>query len=206
MSALKIVINRQSRALSTYNGGAQSIPALYQSNSQDLIIQVIDPTGAFSTPYSIVDLNGKGLRVAVGATPTGTSGGPTPLALQTSFTWDSTNKWFTGSLALNTAAVDSFIGAAASAQAYFEINLTDSGNRETLFQSTFQLSAVVDEATSTVPNPTDSYLTAAESFATFAKRVGGNGETIVLKSPGGIYAREIGIADDGSLIDNIITL
>lgn len=206
MSALKLVINRQSRSLVNYGGGILSVPPLFQSNKQDLIVQVVDPTGSFGSPFSIVNLNGLGLRVAVGQTPTGTSGGPTPLALQTTWTWNATNSWFTGTLELNTAAVDSYISSAAARDAYFEVNIVDGSDRKTILQEVFSLKAVVDEATSTAPTPTDSYLTTAESLATFVKKTGGNGEVIILKSPGGIYAREIGIADDGSLIDNIITL
>jgi hypothetical protein len=109
-------------------------------------------------------------------------------------------------LECNTAAIDSHIGSAASAGAYFEINLTLSGNRITILQEQFTLKAVVDEATSTTPTPTDSYLTTAESRATFQPRVGANGDVLTLKSPSGIYGLEIGVSDTGEMIANVITL
>ncbi len=204
-SPVKLVIDRQAKQLVSYLGSVTSIPALFQSNVQDFIIQIVDPTGNLSVPNTIVDMGGKGLRVSVGATPTGSSGGPTPLALIAG-TWDSTNKWFTAALALNTTDVDTYIGSLSEKSAYFELNITESGNRNTILQSTFTIRAVVDELGSTVPSPTDQYLTRAESEAAFLKKKEGAGITWVAVSPNGIYGRELGVADDGTAIDNIIVL
>lgn len=207
MSALNLVIDRQSRKLVKFNGSIEAIPSIFQGNVIDIKVAVVDPTGSLAgAAYSKVNLGSYGLRVSIGATPTGTSGGPTPLALQNTFTWDSVDNSFSGSLACNTSAIDSHIGSAASQTAYFEVNLTLSGDRTTILQETFTLKAVVDEATTTAPTPTDSYLTSAEVLALFVRKVGANGDVIVLKSPSGIYGRELGVADDGSAIDNIITL
>lgn len=207
MSALNLVIDRQNRRLVNYNGSITTIPPVFQGNVIDLKITVVDPTGSLSgAAYSKVALGSYGLRASIGATPTGTSGGPTPLALQNTFTWDSLDNSFSGSLECNTAAIDSHIGSAASAAAYFEVNLTISGTRITILQEVFTLKAVVDEATSTAPTPTDTYLTGADSLALFVKKVGNNGEVIVLKSPGGIYGLELGVSDTGEMISNVITL
>jgi hypothetical protein len=206
MSLLRLAIDRQNKALVSFNGSPTSIPALFQGNTQDFEITFVDPPTGLQGSYTKVDLGTDGLRVAIGDTPTGTPGGPTPLAIQTTWTWDSANKNFTASIALNTAAIDSFLGTAASKQAYFEVNVTTAGNRITTLQTTFPLDAVVDEQTSTAPTPTDQYLTKAEQLAAFVQYISANGKTIVLKSPSGIYGRELGVADDGSPIDNIITL
>lgn len=207
MSALNLYIDRQNKKLVDYNGSVVSLPALFQGNVVDLKIAILDPTGSKTgARYSLVNAGSYGLRVSVGATPTGTAGGPTPLALQNSFTWNASDSTFSGSLELNTAAIDSHIGTAASAVAYFEVNLTLAGNRTTVLQEAITLRAVVDEATTTAPTPTESYFTNNESLALFVKKVGNAGEVIVLKSPNGVYGREIGVADDGSAIDNIITL
>lgn len=207
MGALNLVIDRQSRKLVSYNGSITAIPAAFQGNVIDLKITVVDPTGSLSgAAYSKVNLNGYGVRVSIGAQPTGSSGGPTPLALQTSFTWDASDSSFSGSLECNTSAIDTHIGTSASATAWFEVNLTLSGNRTTILQETFTLKAVVDEATSTVPTPTDSYLTAAESRSTFQPRVGAAGDVLVLKSANGVYGLEIGVSNTGEMTTNVITL
>ena len=206
MSLIKLAIDRQSRKLVSYNGSATALPDLFQSNNQNFQIQVVDPDPTILGGYTAVDLGSSGLRVSVGATPTGTTGGPTPLAIQNTWTWVTASKWFTGALAMNTAAIDSHIGTAASVTAYFEINITDSGDRETILQITFNLRAVVDELASNAPSPTDQYLTKAEVLALFVKFINTAGDTVVFKSPDGVYGREIGVANDGTAVDNVIVL
>src|SRR5690349_15376614 len=125
-STLRLVIDRQNKTLVDYQGSIKTLPVLYQSNSPTLQISFVDPTGnVFSgSPYSLVDMSSYGLRVSIGQTPTGTAGGPTPLTLQDTFTWNSTGNYFTADLSLAVAAIESYIGSAASRSAYFEVNLT----------------------------------------------------------------------------------
>ncbi len=207
MSEIRLAINRQSQSLVDYLNCVTQIPALFQSNVQAFRIYVVDPNPAnILGGYVLVDMGTSGIRMAVGDTPTGTSGGPTPLTFQNTFTWNAAGKYFTGSLNLNVAAVATFIGSAASKSAYFEINETASADRITLFQSGVTLKAVVDEMTASVPDPSEHYLTQTESQAAFVKFINEPGATIVLKSPNGVWGREIGVNDDGSAMDNIITL
>lgn len=201
---IRLAISRQSKTLVPYNGSSTSIPDQYQSNVQDLIIQIVDETGSLKTPYTVIDMSDYGLRVSVGNTPTGDSGGPTPLTLQDTFPWDSANKWFVASLPFNVAAVDMFIGSLPSKAAFFEVNTTLAGVRNTLLQTNVLLRAVVDEGTTTAPTPTDSYLTKAESLATFPKKKGDPGQTQVFVSPSGAWGLEIGIDDTGTPFQNII--
>jgi len=204
-SILKLTVDRQNKTLVSFSGSVGSIPDCFQSNILSLQIQIVDPTGSFNPAYSIVDMNGFGLRASVGGAPTGTSGGPTPLALQDTFAWDSTNKWFTADLALNTTAIDNFIGALQLATAYFELNLTASGNRLTILQKPFALRAVVDELTSTAPSPTDQYLTRAEIISQFMPLKGANGQTFILVSPNGSISAELGIDNNGNLTTKILS-
>lgn len=197
-SVLKLIVNRQNRNLPGINGTVAQIPDLFQSNTLTLIVQVVDPTGIFNNPYSIVDLSGFGLRASVGGPPTGASGGPAPLALQDTFVWDAVNNWFSADLAMNTAAIDAFIGSASSINAYFELNLTISGTRMTILQQQFILRAVVDELASTVPTPTDVYLPKSEILALLSAKL-----DKIMKSPSGTWGRELGIADDGTPTDSI---
>lgn len=197
-SILKLSIDRQNKKLISVNGSVGSMPDLFQSNIVTLQVQIFDPTGptSLSAP-TIVDAGTYGLRASVGATPAGTTG-EIPVALQDTFTWDATNKWFTADLALNTSGVDTLIGAAPSVLAYFELNLTIAGGRNTILQTTFNLRAVVDELAGTVPTPTDQYLTKAECLALFAKYINDAGRTITLTSPTTGKLIELGANDDGS--------
>jgi|ERR1051326_1976426 hypothetical protein len=204
MGLLILTVDRQNEVLVPYLGSVPSLPALFQSNVKALRVQVVDPTGNPMNPYSLVDVSKYGLRASVGDTPTGAAGGPTPLALQDTFFWNSKGFYFEADLLLNTTAVDAFLGPLPARQAYFELNLTLGGNRITILQTTFTLKAVVDELTAIAPTPTDQYLTKAECLALFAKLVGDLGQRIVLRSANGLYGRELGCNDDGSAADNII--
>lgn len=208
MSLLKLTVDRQNETLAARNGTPTTLPALFQYNVKPLQIQFVDPTGQIGTgtDYSPVDMSGFGLRVALTPTPTGTPGGPAVLALQTSWTWNAANQWFTGSLDLSSSAIESYLAGNASATAYFEITLTQSGNRITAFQSQITLKAVGDEGTATAPSLTEQYLTKSETQAGFVPRVMENGGTIVIPSANGAYAIELKCNDDGSFSASTITL
>lgn len=201
-STLKLVVDRQNRRLNTQFGTVAQIPDLFQSNTITLQVQVVDPGQTALQQPTVVDLAAYGMRAAVGVQPTGTAGGPTPLALQDTFTWDPNNKWFTADLALNTVGIDAAIGALASVTAWFELNLTLAGARTTILQNNFLLRAVVDELTSNVPTPTDQYLTKAESVNTFMPRTGAAGDVLTLVSPDGSKRVQIGIDNNGVFTTN----
>lgn len=189
------------------NGTPTTLPPFFQYNIKPLQIQVVDPNGTFgSSPYDIIELNGKALRVAITPDPTGSAGGPTALALETTWTWNSTGKYFTGSLDLSTAAIGTYIGTAAFKTANFEVTLVDGGNRTTLYQGTVTLRAAGDEGTATAPEPAELYLPKSDSDARYVKREGDAGEVIVVKSANGTYALEIVCNDDGTPGLNVITL
>jgi hypothetical protein len=208
MGLLLVTVDRQNKKLVSLNGSVGNIPPLFQTETVTIRLTVVDPTGNFNAPYSTVDLNGYGLRASVGQQPTGSSGGPAPLALQIEggFVYNPAGKYFQGDLNLSTAEVAAYIGAAAFKPAYFELNLTTAGNFNPILQETFTLKAVVDEGTVVAPNPVDTFLTKGQSLALFAKLINDIGARIVLKSQNGVYGRELGVADDGTGIDNIINL
>lgn len=208
-SPLILAIDRQNCKLVSTTlvvGSVAVLPKMFQGNTRYLEITVVDPAGTLgSGSYSKVDLGSSSLRVSIGSTPTGTAGGPTPLALQTSFTWDALNSKFTGELALNVAAIDSFLGTASNATAYFEINIVDAGNRITILQERVTLVAVVDEATSTAPTPTDSYFTGSESDARYVLKQFNAGDAILMVSADGTKKGLVYWGDDGSFHADPIT-
>lgn len=169
-------------------------------------IQVVDPTGLFNAPYSAIDLASYSLRVGLWPSPTGTAGGPASLAIQTTWTWNAANKYFTGSLDLSSSAIEDFIGSATERTAYFEVTLSQSGNRITLYQGTVSLKAVGDEGTTTAPGAADTYLTRAETQSGFVPRVMENGGVIIIPDANGVYALELGCNTDGTMRANIVTL
>lgn len=209
-SQLTLTVDIQNNALVSLNGSPTSLRNFFQSNTKTLRVQCVNPLSAVfpqvsSQSYVVQNMAAFSLRAAIGDTPEGVTG-PTPLALQDTFVYDPVNNWFTGSLALNTTGIDTFLGVAASKTAYFELNLTLAGQRITILQTTFTLFAVVDELSGTVPTPTDKFLTAAETQTQFVPRQMENGATIVIPSLSGVYAVEIGCNDDATVKLNVITL
>jgi len=208
-SPLILAIDRQNCKLvstSLVVGSVAALPKLFQGNTRFLEITVVDPAGTLgSGTFSKVDLSASSLRVSIGSTPTGTAGGPSPLALQTAFTWDAFESKFTGSLALNVDAINDHIGAAAAQQAVFEINIVDAGDRITILQEIITLVAVVDEATDTAPTPADSYLTSIESDARYVLKQFSAGDAIVFVSPDGTKRGLVYWGDDGSFHADSIT-
>jgi len=206
-SDLFLVVDMQNRRLVSMNGSPSSLPDQFQSNNISLRVQCVNPSLSTlplgSTTYSIQNMSTFGMRVAVGDTPEGAVG-PTPLALQTGMAWDGPSSSFLGTLALNTAAIDGFLGTKASASAYFEVNLTILGTRITILQTQFTLRAVVDELSGTAPVPTDQYATLNESKALFMPRTGAPGDVLTLTSPNGLIKVELGIDNNGQFTTNII--
>ena len=143
------------------------------------------------------------MRAAVGPAPMGTVG-PSVIALQPAMAWDATNQWFAGDLALNTTDVDNYIGSASSKPAYFELNLTINGVRITILQTTFTLTAVLDELLSLVPTPVDTFRTAAESDAKYAWQKGAPGQTQIVVSPNGQWGIEFGCDNNGQFFTKSI--
>src|SRR5947209_8045359 len=170
MGLIILAINRQTQALVSYKNCVTTVPAMFQGNTQAFQIYTVDPDPTnLLGGFVPVNMSGSGLRMALGDTPTGTSGGPTPIALQDTWTWDPVTLSFSASLNLNVVAVDTFLESAAAKSAYLEINQTASGGRTTLLQTAVSLRAVVDELTSAAPTPVDQYLTKAEISAVYAK-------------------------------------
>lgn len=195
-SNLTLVIDRQNRKLVSYLGSPAQMPDLFQNNVISLAVQVVDPPAVSLTTYSLVDLAGVSLRVEVSDTPVGNASA-TLLALQDTFTWDPVGKKFTADLGLNTAAVDSFIGALSLRTAYFEVNLAV-GNRTTILQTTFNLKAIADKTNSTVPAPSNIYPTLAEVLALLTAK-----QDRIIKSPSLTYGRELGVTDTGDPTESI---
>lgn len=200
----------QTGGLVSFNGSLSSLPALYQYNTRSLRLQFVNPSPAtsplgsatFST-YSPQNMVNYSPRVAITPTPTGTGGGPAVLALQTVFAWDNTNQWFTGSLALNTTAIDSFIGTQPNAVAHFEITLIQpDATRFTPLGVPVTLNAAGDEGTSNAPAQTAQYLTADETRALFVPRIMAAGDVITFVSPLGSKKAELGLSDDGTFSTN----
>jgi len=214
---LVLTVDIVNKVLVALNGTPTQLPSQFQTNTANLQIQCVLPSqtslpvgSRTSIDYIVQNMAAYGMRAAVGATPEGESAvggapGPAPIALQANMVWDAPSQSFLGTLNFNTVAVDDFIGESASALAYFELNLTISGTRITILQTTFSLKANVDQtAGGSSPTPVNYYYTKEDSDNRYVKKVGLAGETFILTSPNGAYQLEIGCDNNGQLTTNLV--
>lgn len=165
--------------------------------------------------YSQVSLTNLELRVAVGPR----AGAEAVLAYQP--TWakqsalDSEGKsgYFYADLDLATSALNTAISTNDSLSTYIEFALQRSGatNFQPVYQQLIQVLAVVKDpaGASSVPTPADQYLTSAQNYNLFVAWdnsliPANSGRLIRLVSPDGTRIREIGIGNNGEMIDNVI--
>ena len=183
-----------------------SAPCFVQGDSVPLTI-------TFTKDGVAQDYNGYALAVSLSGgvagsgdgKPTGTAGGPTPIALQTSWSWSSLNNRFSGTLNLNTTEFRDLLGALDKGTSVLEISASAPSGAVESYQYSARIFAEVHEAAggTTAPTPEEDFPTRAEALALFARLVGLDGQCIVLVSPDGTRRRTIGVNNDGSAKDDI---
>ena len=72
------------------------LPSIFREDYIDLQIQLLEPSGSLTDPYTIVDISSLSLQVAIGLPDA------TPEALQSTWTKNTSTNTFTGSLNINT--------------------------------------------------------------------------------------------------------
>lgn len=136
------------------NTSVQSPPSFSQGNTVTLRIRCLNPTANFplgSPPYSLVDVSGKTLQLALG-TKSGTSSTHYTELYSWSTSTDPADPYFYGDLPMNTAGISTLLGNSTDAKTYLEINLLVSGVPSTVFSDQVTVSAsVIKNSTLTVP-------------------------------------------------------
>ena len=188
--------------ISDRNGGAFTLPNFnkYETVPLEIVIVQADLGSAGLNRFSRADISPLSLSISINQT----FDSATPLAQQTFWSKDETTNTFSGELALNTASMNTYIGANDSKQAYFEIEIQEGTARSKIFTALVTLQNAVTQVTSTSPAPADEYYTKSQTVAQFVGKIMGAGETITITSPGGIYQRIIGVDDGGAPIDQIV--
>lgn len=202
--ALKLFANIRSKLLqvSDRNGGAFVLPNFNKYETIPLEIVLVEPdTAAIGLPqFRRIDISSLSISVAVNDTYDDAS----PLAYQPTFTKDEDLNMFSAELALNTAALNTYLGSSDTKAAYFEIEIQEGTARRKIYTAAITLQNAVTQVSSTTPTPVDEYLTKAQQVAQFVQKIMPASEQLTFTSPSGAYQRIIGVADDGSPIDQIL--
>lgn len=179
-----------------------TMPRLTQGDTISLRIYLLARTTTYplSSPFSVINNANLSLKVALG--PKNGTAGSTLYTQQ--FTWakDAANQYFYADLPLNTTAINTLIGAAESATAWFEVEYTQNGFPTTVFQQSVTVHAEVIETGSITLPAGETALSVEVANATFLKPEN-NGFTLVNPTTGQRMA--VYLADDGSLRAELIS-
>lgn len=172
----------------------------YETVPFEIVIVEPDTEATGLNRFARVDISNLSISIAIHSGYDTSS----PLAYQNTFTKDETNNVFSGELALNTAAMNAYIGANESKTGLLEIEIQEGTARNKIFTGSITLQNAVTQVTATAPTPVDEYLTKAQTSAQFVQKIMPAGELFTITSPSGAYQRIIGVDDGGAAIDQIL--
>lgn len=203
LSLISLYLNVPTKTLVSVNGSPTSIPAMFYGDKQTIQVFPVQPFSSNASqgyiPYS---LTGYVCNLTMAGAPNATNP-PTPFAAADGLTFTAIPapgySYFQGTLDLTQAGVGTFIGNAASAQAYFNIDVFDAALlRTTLFQNTFALNASIDTLAVGPPAPVASYLTANQIAALYVAIGAVPGKFITFQSKDGTKTKTLFLDNDGA--------
>lgn len=193
MGLIKLAIDRQNRKLVSFGESVTELPQLYQTNTQQFRIQIVDPetSNPFRAVYNAVDCSAMDLRLVIVGSVTGGDDTVIAALFEADWSYDTDNDWFTGSLELNTDEMAAFLDQVAYANAVLEINLMEGGLPTTILGSiqgstNIVISANGDDLSASGPTPIDSYYTQSQTEALWLTGTG-TPEGVKTAGPGRTY-------------------
>lgn len=172
------------------------VPLLFQGDTVPLEFQLLYRSETAPRQLSVVGASEYSVAIII------VSASGTQLAYQSSFSDDSTGKYKTGSIALNTAAIDTAIALAASTNqitAYLQIRVTDTtgATRTVYYAETIRINKTYISAATTVVPPSETAATESWVRGTFFPKAGTSGGDVkIMQSSGGYQFRHY-VDDDG---------
>lgn len=201
----KIFVNWLTKQLqvSDQNGGQVVLPPFYKYETVPWEVVIVEPdtSSVGVQKWRRVDISNLSLAMAIN----NTLDDATPLCYQSSFNKDEDLNIFSGSLAINTAAMNSHIGSSSEVDVYFEIETqegAESANK--VYQVGIKVKNSVAPIGAVVPTPVDEYFTKNQTTSQFMPNVGPAGRQQTYTSPGNVYQRIIGVTDEGQPVDQIV--
>ena len=135
------------------------LPTLFREDWIDLEITLVEPSGTITSPQTVVDVSSISIKAAIGNPDSD------PEAFQNTFTKDTANNKYTGTLNINTTEMEQAFTAASgnTIDRYFEIEVEGPSNHfHTVLQKSITLHK--DVIVNATVAPTD--VTSGSAFAT----------------------------------------
>ena len=185
--------------LGSKNAGAFTMPKLFQGDNVPFQIHILEPDPA-GTPNKFVnvDVSSMALKFAISDTPTGTSGSPTPFVTQFSWSKDTNENFFYGTVNFATSELNTYLGESDEKTAWLELEITESANVTTIYQGQVTIRAEVNETATVEVAPGETALSLEVAEQMFAKKYMNNGESITFPSEDGTKVTVIYTHNDGS--------
>lgn len=200
----KLFVNIQTKALqlSDRNGGVAVLPFFnkYETVPFEIVLVELDTSARGLPQYRRLDISPLSISVAINDTFDDAS----PLAYQPTFTKDEESNTFSAELALNTAALNTYLGSSDTKSAKFEVEIQEGTARTKILTLDVTLQNAVTQVGAVTPTPTDEYLTKSQQVAQFVQKLMPASEQLTFTSPSGNFQRIIGVDDSGSPVDQII--
>lgn len=204
-AALKLYLDwlNQKLVLGPNSSTAFQLKTFYASDILPLQIQMLEPVpGGSVNEYARPDISNISLQVAIADAP---GASPTILAGPGTWTKDISNAIFTGSLALNTAAMSTFMTGVTTATkaAWIQFKAAEGANSWTVFEGTIQIAQPLITTAFSAPAPGLTPLSLEDAVQRFVQFRASAGQTITLTSPDGNYQRIIGCRNDNQPQDDV---
>lgn len=198
-SVIKLYVNTYSKTLVNIGGSTILVPSLYYGDQPTFAVFPVIPIN--DNPllgYTSVDLTGMSGRITMAGQPNANSP-PTPFASLDGIAWNGSLNCFIGTVDMTQPAVKAFLASAIFQTAYFNVDFFDVAlERNTLFQSTFQLGASIDQVTAAPPSGAVVYPTLAQLLNIFVPVAATPGKRIEFQSDDGTIKESFGLRDDGT--------
>lgn len=183
-----------------------TLPNFKQGDVMPFRIWLLARTTSYPTisPFTVVNIAAISLKMAIG-TKSGTGTGS---HLVNQFSWNKSadNQYFYANVAFNTTELNSAIGSSESLSGkWLEIEFTQDGYPTTVLQRQVTIDADVIKGASTTLPAGQVAMTAEEANATFVKKFGGNGDSIILVSADGTKKRMLYVDNNGNLMSDLIS-
>lgn len=192
----------KSLQISDTNGGAFQLPNFHKYETIPLKIVIVEPdlTSKGLNKFARVDVSGLSLTVSINETFDDAA----PLVQQATWAKDEELNCFQAELPMNTAAMNSYLGASDTKTAYLEIEVQEGTARSKILVQQITIQNSVTQIGTITPAPVDEYFTKAQTAAQFWPMVGAPGAQLTITSPSNTYNRILGVDDGGAAIDIIL--
>lgn len=185
------------------NRGGFQLPPFFQGDVVPFQVYIVEQNPDHPSAQIVLPIDNMSLKVAFGEAPTGTAGGPSPFVTQFSWSKNLSENYFHANVALNTAGLNAWLGAAAQrVDAYLEIEITEDTGVTTAFQGIATIKAELIEAATLAVAAGETPLSLEMALQMFLKKLSDPGDTWTAVSPDGTRQRVLGVRNDGSAQDD----